>query len=185
MAPTEATILSNFLLPPAPLTSIITLKAFTELFPRNQQSSPQIRLLYRDLQIQRSKLTDAIATNIEAEVKRGVAQRRAVVRGRRAGERQEQDDEADVENALFGPTSNLPVSRRHTLMSILPELESAVEDVEDEMRRLEEEARTLLEEVKSTVGGLSDLRYGRLANAELQGQVLDGLARLKKACENK
>ena len=100
MAPTEATILSTFLLPPAPLPSIISLKAFTELFPRSQQSSPQIRTLYRDLQHQRAQLVDAVSRNVTTEVKRGAAQRRAVVRARRAAGREEQDDEVDVENAV-------------------------------------------------------------------------------------
>jgi centromere-localized protein 2 len=62
-------------------------------------------------------------------------------------------------------------------------LESAAEEVEDEVRRLEEEAETLLEEMKGTVGGLSDLRYGRLANGQLREQVLEGLERLEAACE--
>tara|TARA_R110002060_G_scaffold62348_1_gene71740 strand:+ start:288 stop:602 length:315 start_codon:yes stop_codon:yes gene_type:complete len=100
MAPTEATILSTFLLSPAPLPTIITLKAFTELFPRSQQSSPQIKALYRDLQHQRARLTDAVTRNIGAEVKRGKAQRREVVRARREAEREEQDDEVDVERAV-------------------------------------------------------------------------------------
>lgn len=100
MAPTEATILSTFLLPPAPLPSIITLKAFTELFPRSQQSSPQVKALYRDLQQQRTRLTDSVARNIAGEVKRGITQRRIVVRARREAEKESQDDEVDVENAV-------------------------------------------------------------------------------------
>jgi len=64
-------------------------------------------------------------------------------------------------------------------------MEAAFEDIEDEVRRMEEEAETLLEEIKNTVGGLSDLRYGRLANSHLREQVLDGLERLEAACENK
>jgi len=110
MAPTEATILSTFLLPPAPLASIISLKAFTELFPRSQQSSPEIKALYRDLQHQRARLTDAVIKNIAAEAKRGNAQRRVVVKVRRAAERQEQDDEVDIENAVsltYRPATNL------------------------------------------------------------------------------
>ncbi len=86
---------------------------------------------------------------------------------------------------LFGPSSNLPILKPHTLTSILPELESAVEDVEDEIRRMDEEAETLLEAMRNTVGGLSDLRYGRLANGQLREQVLDGLERLEKSCEKK
>ena len=100
MAPTEATILSTFLLPPAPLPTIISLKAFTELFPRSQQSSPEIKALYRDLQHQRVKLTDAVARNIAAEIKRGNAQRRAVVRARRESEKEHPDDEVEIEHAV-------------------------------------------------------------------------------------
>jgi len=184
MAPTEATILSTFLLPPAPLTSIISLKAFSELFSRSQRS-PHVRLLYRDLQHQRAQITDAVAHNIAAEVKRGNAQRRAVVRARRAAEVEDGDDEVEVENALFGQTSSLSVSKPHTLVSILPELENAVEDIEDEIRRLEEETEALLEDIRGTVSGLSDLRYGRLANGQLKEQVLEGLHRLENACNKK
>jgi len=185
MAPTEATILTIFLLSPAPLPFIISLKAFTELFPKSQQSSPQVKALYRDLQYQRARLIDDVGRNIAAEIKRGNAQRRAVVRARREAEKEEQDDEVEVETALFGPTSNLPASRPHTLTSILPELESAIEDVEDEIRRLEEEAEMMSSEMRSTIGGLSDLRYGRLANAQLPEQVLEGLDRLESACEKR
>jgi centromere-localized protein 2 len=64
-------------------------------------------------------------------------------------------------------------------------LESAAEDVEDEIRRLDEEAETMLEEMRNTVGGFSDLRYGRLANGQLREQVLEGLERLEKSCEKK
>lgn len=75
------------------------------------------------------------------------------------------------------------MSKPHTLRSIIPELESAAEEVEDEVRRLEEEAEVLLEEMRGTVGGLSDLRYGRLANGQLREQVLKGLERLEASCE--
>lgn len=71
------------------------------------------------------------------------------------------------------------------MTSILPELESAVEDVEDEIRRLEEEAEALLEEIKGTVGGFSDLRYGRLANGQLRDQALEGLGRLENSCKKR
>jgi centromere-localized protein 2 len=100
MPPTEATLLSAFLLPPAPLPAIITLKSFIQLFPKSQQSSPQVKALYRDLQNQRARITDAVAKNIIAEVKRGNMQRRAVVRARREAEKEEQDDEVAVETAV-------------------------------------------------------------------------------------
>lgn len=100
MAPTEATILTNFLLPPALLPSIISLKAFTDLFPRAQQASPQIKVLYRDLQHQRARLADNVGRNIIAEVKRGSAEKLEVARARRTAEREDQDDEVDIENAV-------------------------------------------------------------------------------------
>lgn len=62
-------------------------------------------------------------------------------------------------------------------------MENATNDLEDEIRRLEEESESLLEEMRSTVGGLSDLRYGRLANGDLPEEVLDGLKRLEDSCK--
>jgi len=64
-------------------------------------------------------------------------------------------------------------------------MESAVEDVEAEIGRLDEEAQALLDEMNGAVGGLSDLRYGRLANDRLREQILEGLRRLETSCENK
>jgi len=100
--PTEATIISNFLLPPAPLPAIISLKAFTALFPRAQQaqSLDNIRALYRDLQLSRGRLTDVVASNIDKEVRKGIAQRRAVVRSRKLDEKDRVDDEVEVETAV-------------------------------------------------------------------------------------
>jgi centromere-localized protein 2 len=100
MAPTEHTILANFLLAPAPLTSIVTLPSFKSFFPRAEQSSPEIRRLYRALQHNRSVLTDEVAGNIELEVKRGNAQRRVVVRARRAAEKSDPDEEVIIENTV-------------------------------------------------------------------------------------
>ncbi|RQM05316.1 hypothetical protein DH86_00001853, partial [Scytalidium sp. 3C] len=183
MAPTEATILSTFLLPPSSLPTIITLKGFTDLFPRSQQSSPKIRSLYRDLQHQRARVTDSVTRNIAAEVKRGNVQRRAVVRTRRAAENHGGDDEVEIERALFGPTSNLPTFQPVTLVSILPELERAIADMESEISQLDEEAEQLVEEAKDIIGDLSDLRYGRLSNPQLLAQVLEGLNRLEDTSE--
>jgi hypothetical protein len=43
---------------------------------------------------------DVVARNVAAEAKRGNAQRRAVVRERRHAEREDQDDEIGIENAV-------------------------------------------------------------------------------------
>ncbi|KAH8599129.1 Cnl2/NKP2 family protein-domain-containing protein [Bisporella sp. PMI_857] len=180
MSPTESTLLQSFLLTPAPLPSIISLSRFTSLFPKPQQSSPHIRTLYRDLQLSRARITDQVERNIQQEVKRGNAQRRVVRRSRRERE-EEGDDEALIEQQLFGQTSNLPASNPHSLTSIIPAMESAVEDVDDEVRRMEEEIAQLEEEIRATVGSLSDLRYGKFMNKELREQVLEGLGRLESA----
>jgi len=100
MAPTEHTILTNYLLLPAQLPSIISLQEFIALFPRQLQSSPQIRTLYRDLQSQRNAIVDAVAEQIEEEAKHGKAMRRAVIRSKREAEMQEQDDEVEIERMV-------------------------------------------------------------------------------------
>jgi centromere-localized protein 2 len=108
MAPSEQSILSQFLLAPAPLPTIITLQQFTALFPSSEQSSPEVKRLYRALQHRRALLTDAVTQDIDDEVKRGIAQKRAVVRTRRAAEREEYDEEVAVENAVSVFTESSP-----------------------------------------------------------------------------
>lgn len=100
MAPTELTILANYLLVPAQLPTIISLKEFTELFPSAQRSSPQIRKLYRDLQTQRNGIIDHVASNIEDEAKRGKVLRREIRWVKRDAENPEHDDEVDIERAV-------------------------------------------------------------------------------------
>ena len=100
MAPTESTILTQFLLSPAPLPSTVSLSKFTGFFPSSQASNPQIRLLYRDLQHQRALLADAVAHNISNEVRRGNAQRRAVIKARKESTEGEEDEEVSIEKAV-------------------------------------------------------------------------------------
>ncbi|KAK3946439.1 Cnl2/NKP2 family protein-domain-containing protein [Diplogelasinospora grovesii] len=184
MAPSESKILSNYLLVPSQLPAIISLEEFVSLFPRSLQSSAQIRSLYRDLQSQRNALIDVVAANIEAEAKRGKGLRRTIVKTRREAERQEYDDEIEIERALFGAASD-PQDAKHSINSIIPELESAVDDLEKELQHLGDEEANLLASVRQTVGSMSDLRYGRLANGQLREQVLEGLADLQETCKRK
>jgi centromere-localized protein 2 len=133
MAPTEHTILTNFLLAPAALPSIVTFSAFKSFFPRAEQSSPEIKRLYRTLQHNRSLLIDGVAENIEHEAKRGNAQRRVVVRARRTAEKNEPDEEVIIENAVcdnsvsrewkmgeWDRTFNFPLPNFDRLMGHLP-----------------------------------------------------------------
>ena len=89
MPPTESSILTSFLLPPAPLPTIISPKKFTSLFPKSQHSNPHITDLYRDLQHTRALNTDQVTRNIAREVKNGERQRREVVKARRIAKRGE------------------------------------------------------------------------------------------------
>ncbi len=100
MAPTEQTILSNYLLLPAQLPAIISLQEFVALFPRPLRSSRHIRTLYRDLQSQRNAVVDSVAEQIGDEAKHGRAMRRAVIRSKREAEMQEQDDEVEIERVV-------------------------------------------------------------------------------------
>jgi centromere-localized protein 2 len=101
MAPTEATILCNYLLLASRLPTIISLQEFTSLFPKSQQSSPQVRALYRDLQQQRNAIVDTVSANIDSEVKQAKALRRTVIRAKKEGELEEQDDEIEIERAVL------------------------------------------------------------------------------------
>ncbi|KAK9416222.1 hypothetical protein SUNI508_01639 [Seiridium unicorne] len=186
MAPNEATILQNYLLLPARLPAIVSLQEFTSYFPKSQQSSPQIRTLYRDLQQQRNAVVDTVSNNIDSEVRRGKGLRRAVAKAKREAEPDDgMDDEIEIERNLFGPTSNTMQPEKHNLRTILPEMQSASSDMEQELQRLEEEEAALLESVRQTVGNMSDLRYGRLANSKLSYEVIDGLKDFQEVCKRK
>ncbi|KAH8159548.1 hypothetical protein CIB48_g8701 [Xylaria polymorpha] len=185
MAPTEATILRNYLLLPSRLPSIISLQEFTSLFPKSQQSSPQVRALYRDLQQQRNAVVDTVSANIDAEVKQAKALRRTIIRTQKESEYEEQDDEIEIERALFGSTSTTIAPKQYSLQSIIPDLDSAVADIESDLQKLEEEESTLLESIKQAAGNMSDLRYGRLSNPNLTGEVIDGLHSIQETCKQK
>ncbi|CAK7228678.1 hypothetical protein SBRCBS47491_006987 [Sporothrix bragantina] len=201
MAPSEASILEQFLLAPSQLPTILPLDEFVALFPRALQSSPQVRALYRDLQRQRSDVVDAVAADIDDEVARGRVLRRHALRARLRADAQEDaagDDELQIERFVAAPgpeessngiggfggrTGATDDSTTHTLSSIVPELDAAIHDLEAEVQQLDEEEARLLALVQQSVGSLSDLRYGRLANPQLRDQVLEGLQNVQATCE--
>ena len=100
MAPTEHAILTNFLLPPSPLSAALSLEKFTALFPKTERSNPQIAYLYHELEYARAVAIDQVKANIAQEVKKGEGQRREVVRARRRldkGDGRVEGDWGDVE----------------------------------------------------------------------------------------
>lgn len=83
MAPSESSILSEFLLPPAPLHAFLTQKQFTELFPVKDRSNPMVQELYHKLHQKRARHIDQVREKIADEVKLGEQQRRKVASERR------------------------------------------------------------------------------------------------------
>lgn len=77
---------------------------------------------------------------------------------------------------MFGATTNLPTDKKHhTPRTAIPALEAAEEEIQTEIEALEREAEELLVSVNRTVGGLSDLRYGRFGNAVVGEEVVGAL----------
>lgn len=184
MPPSESDILNSYLLVPAPLTSIITLDQFRALFPRPLQTSPLLPKLYRDLQSQRNIVVDTVAQNIATEARRGVSMRREVLRERLESEAEVVDAEIEIERALYGDKSGTK-STKHTLQSILPDLEGAAGALEDEIQKLQDDEEQLIASIGQTVDQLGDLRYGEFANARINEQVVHGLVTLQDQCAKK
>ncbi|RKF75897.1 putative cnl2 nkp2 family protein [Golovinomyces cichoracearum] len=183
LKPTEYNLLAEFLLAPAPLHAIISLKTFTTLFPHSQRSLPTIKALYRDLQLQRLQKIERISQNISDEARRGSQQRRAIARARRADNKLSMaDEDIEIEEYANGPSCNLPTCRPHTLESIIPELVGAINGLSYEIQEAEEEETSIMEEMQKIVGGLSDLRYGTLENSDLKDQVIERCSRLDYVC---
>ncbi|KAI9733569.1 MAG: hypothetical protein M1834_003171 [Cirrosporium novae-zelandiae] len=196
MAPTESSILTNFLLSPAPLPAFLTLSEFTALFPASLQSNPQIRYLYASIQHQRSRDADQVRLNIEEEAKRGEKVRRQITRTRRAEADAAIPSNGDIMmgEAFDGPmdlsTVGIEAGRRkqHSPSSMIAELEAACEYVQKEVDGMEEDEKKLLEEMRGRVGELSDLRYGRLGKLpgggkELGEEVVEELKVLEEQCQ--
>ncbi|KAF1809101.1 hypothetical protein P152DRAFT_404046 [Eremomyces bilateralis CBS 781.70] len=189
MPPTEKSILTNFLLPPAPLSTVITQKKFTELFPRTLQGNPAVGALYRELQHQRALGIDQVARSIEGEVHRGERQARQVAKERILSEHVELDDidetELRLEQSLYGDNGpNRP--DLHSIESIVSSLEHACQSVEEEIHVLDKEADQLLQNIQTATSDLSDLRYGRfpttVSGEELGSSVFTTLKRLESVC---
>jgi centromere-localized protein 2 len=75
----------------------------------------------------------------------------------------------------------------HTERSIIREMEIACADLEDEIAEMEAEEAAILEELNTTIGDLSDLRYGRFgktleSSEELGPEVIQSIRRVQEAC---
>lgn len=72
----EYEILTAFLLSRASLQNIITFSTFTKLFPKEHRNNPQVKLLYRELQLQQNKTCERVKKNVQLEVRLGAKQRK-------------------------------------------------------------------------------------------------------------
>ncbi|RLM00823.1 hypothetical protein CFD26_108627 [Aspergillus turcosus] len=195
MAPSEASILSNFLLSPASLPTIISLQQFTELFPKKLRAHPHIRVLYRELQQLREQDMDTVNENIDKEVRQGESQkaelRKAIMKTGVDGMEENDRREMDMDVQLFGQGINAASSDYHSVSSLLSAMETACSNIEQEISRVDQDATTVLSGLNATVGELSDLRYGKLqgpagsSGEEMVKDAIDGLDHLEKACYRK
>ena len=197
MAPTitESSIFTSYLLEPASLPTILPYAEFLALFPSQHRSNPQIKLLYRDLQFLRTVDMDVVQENIAAECKRGDRMKVEMLRQLHAdGKRRDEaatQPEVEIDMQLLGPTGGLPTrDSRHTMDSLLQDMEHTCEQLEAASQDAETEAEEILQHMKETVGALSDLRYGKFVRAPsaeiggLEGEVLEALKGLQETCSH-
>ncbi|KAL5365700.1 Ctf8-domain-containing protein [Aspergillus floccosus] len=192
MAPSETSILSNFLLSPASLPTVISLQQFTELFPKRLRSHPQIRVLYRELQQVREQDMDLVNSNIDTEARQGENQkaelRRSIMKTGIDGVSIQDQREMDVDVQLFGQPSTAAGNDYHSVSSLLSAMELACASVESEIAEVDQNASTLLAELNTTAGELSDLRYGKMqgpagtTGEEVVNEAIKGLKNLEEAC---
>lgn len=193
MAPSEESILANFLLSPSSFPTAISLEKFTKLFPRRLQSHPHIRTLYRDLQQLRAEDIDLVQENIYREVKKGEKQKEELRNAQTAtgitGMSDSDKMEIDMDVKLFGQPSGQTARPEdlHTLESLLPEIERACLTMEKSIESMDKEASNIRAQLTSTVEGLSDLRYGKFdttANVDnsVADEVIKGLKNLEDSC---
>lgn len=78
----EAKLLSDFLVAPASLRDFMTLRQFTDIFPKGHRSNPAVKELYRELYTLRERDIEAVRQDIALEVKRSKQLRREYARER-------------------------------------------------------------------------------------------------------
>lgn len=190
MAPSEESILSNFLLSPAPLPTVLSLHKFTELFPKRLRNHPHIRTLYRELQQVREHDMDRVNENIDHELQQGDKQKAELRKASRAAgveaANEEEQREMDMDLHLFGQNT-AGHNDYHSVSSLLADMEAACENIEREIAGVDQEAADILKELNTTVGDMSDLRYGKLqgpagAGTDMADETIKGLQSLEDAC---
>jgi centromere-localized protein 2 len=89
---------------------------------------------------------------------------------------------------MDGPNDDANLAGVHNERSIVREMEVACTDLEGEVSAIDQETAEILEELNTTVGDLSDLRYGKFAKTtgstdEFGKEVAQSVKRLQKVCD--
>ncbi|KAF8420067.1 Cnl2/NKP2 family protein-domain-containing protein [Tirmania nivea] len=179
---TEYSLLTSYLLSRAPLPEFLPLPVFTNLFPLPLRSNPQIRLLYRQLQLSRTQTISRVKKNIDLEICQSKRQLQRLRQSNSASKSNTQGltGDAMVGVELFGTSISEPVM---PLAELLVQMEDAVVELAEEERRLEEECNKMMKEMQEWVGGLSDLIYGKFSTPGIEGKVIEQLENLEETCE--
>ncbi|KAG6133214.1 hypothetical protein E4U34_002004, partial [Claviceps purpurea] len=85
---------------------------------------------------------------------------------------------------LYGDKTGIK-SIKHTLQSILPDLEGAVGALEDEIQQLHDDEEQLLASITQTVDSLGNLRYGSFSDPRVNDLAREGLVTLQEECDKK
>ncbi|KAI5293982.1 hypothetical protein KEM52_004910 [Ascosphaera acerosa] len=191
MAPlTEEAVLTNFLIYPSSLPTIISLEKFRALFPKRYQAHPQVRALYRELQYIRLNQLNSVREEIEAECKDGVQLLQEVKREHAASLTSSGDGHTGADGGVttLGPGGRIEASldrhlfeggqqaeatggseELHDRASLMADMERACAALQDEAQYLETTNARSVERIASLVAELSDLRYGKLPRTSAAG----------------
>ena len=89
---------------------------------------------------------------------------------------------------MHGTNGDANLGDIHTERTIVKEMEVACSDLEDEVTSIQEEVAAILASLKTSVGDLSDLRYGKFAKKpgsteEFGDEVIQGIRRVQEVCD--
>lgn len=138
---------------------------------------------------------DLVNENIDQEIKKGEEQkaelRKASKNAEVDGMNEDDKREMDMDVQLFGSNSAESSEDYHSLFSLLSEMEAACADIEREIADVDKEADRILSGLNTTVGEMSDLRYGKIQGPsgstadDVVDEAVKGLENLEDACYRK
>ncbi|KAF2732031.1 hypothetical protein EJ04DRAFT_536265 [Polyplosphaeria fusca] len=192
MSSQERAVLSDFLLSPASLRDVVTLRQFTDIFPTAHRSNPAIKELYREIANLRKEDIELVRQNIGDEVRQSKQLRQQYRNARPPDDRANVPGLAvaalETEAEACGCFDSIDKHLKpHTLQTVHASIQEACTGLETEVQALEGDIDLALDELKAAIGDLSDLRYGHLAKSagsgdDVSAEVLAALKRLEAAC---